>query len=54
MLLYMCSLQIHLSFSQGGTMGEEGGSMPIQSEFINVLLKSVGVTLTELQDVVFK
>uniref|UniRef100_A0A7E4VBS0 VPS13_mid_rpt domain-containing protein n=1 Tax=Panagrellus redivivus TaxID=6233 RepID=A0A7E4VBS0_PANRE len=31
-----------------------GGGINIQSEFINVLLKSVGVTLTELQDVVFK
>lgn len=59
-------LQIHLSFSQGGSSGGKEGkeikngkakettAMPIQSEFINVFLKSVGVTLTEIQDVVFK
>ncbi|VDK42182.1 unnamed protein product [Anisakis simplex] len=52
-------LQIHLSFSQGGSSGAKDkdakeAALPIQSEFINVLLKSVGVTLTELQDVVFK
>jgi len=28
--------------------------VPIQSEFFNVLIKSVGVTLTEIQDVVFR
>jgi hypothetical protein len=40
----------------GGSSGqsEESHSIEIQSEFINLLLKSVGVTVTELQDVVFK
>ena len=33
--------------------GEEE-SVQIQSEFVNLLLKSVGVTLTEIQDVIFK
>lgn len=47
--------QIHLSFSQGGTTGEgSSGAMPIQSEFFKVLFQSVGVSVTELQDVVFK
>ena len=30
------------------------GGIAIQSEFINLFMKSVGVSLTELQDVVFK
>uniref|UniRef100_A0A183HCJ7 VPS13_C domain-containing protein n=1 Tax=Onchocerca flexuosa TaxID=387005 RepID=A0A183HCJ7_9BILA len=59
-------LQIHLSFSQGGSSGgkqlkdkalkpkETIQVPPIQSEFINVFLKSIGVTVTEIQDVVFK
>ena len=65
--LHISPLMIHLSFSQGGTAAgvgpqqdqhgkkkDEKGGINIQSEFINVLLKSVGVTLTELQDIVFK
>lgn len=66
--LHISPLLIHLSFSQGGSSGgkdnkeHQGGkgakkettAIPIQSEFINVFLKSVGVTLTEIQDVVFK
>ncbi|CAJ0565294.1 unnamed protein product, partial [Mesorhabditis spiculigera] len=53
--IHISPLMIHLSFSQGGTTAERAaGPAPIQSEFVNVLLKSVGVTLTELQDVVFK
>ncbi|KAE9550830.1 hypothetical protein FO519_005958 [Halicephalobus sp. NKZ332] len=63
--LHISPLMIHLSFSQGGVAAgtgvfgeekgkDEQGGINIQSEFINVLLKSVGVSLTELQDVVFK
>uniref|UniRef100_A0A914YWY4 Uncharacterized protein n=1 Tax=Panagrolaimus superbus TaxID=310955 RepID=A0A914YWY4_9BILA len=63
--LHISPLMIHLSFSQGGTAAgvgphdhikkkDEKGGINIQSEFLNVLLKSVGVSLTELQDVVFK
>ncbi|CAD6186301.1 unnamed protein product [Caenorhabditis auriculariae] len=53
--LHVSPIMMHLSFSQGGTTAEaQTASMPIQSEFVTVLLRSVGVTLTELQDVVFK
>uniref|UniRef100_A0AC34QPZ6 Vacuolar protein sorting-associated protein 13 DH-like domain-containing protein n=1 Tax=Panagrolaimus sp. JU765 TaxID=591449 RepID=A0AC34QPZ6_9BILA len=65
--LHISPLMIHLSFSQGGvaaghghdsnqkgTGKDEQGGVNIQSEFINVLLKSVGVSLTEIQDVVFR
>jgi len=51
---------MHLSFSQGGSLGSShksdgaGGGTNIQSEFLNVILKSLGVTVTELQDIVFK
>lgn len=44
---------MHLSFSQGHSK-EKGASIGIQWEFLNLLLKSVGVTLTEIQDVTFK
>ncbi|KAK0425183.1 hypothetical protein QR680_009077 [Steinernema hermaphroditum] len=53
--LHISPLMIHLSFSQGGSSGKgDSEALPIQSEFVNVILKSVGVSLTELQDVVFK
>ncbi|CAI2320935.1 unnamed protein product [Caenorhabditis sp. 36 PRJEB53466] len=55
--LHISPIMMHLSFSQGGTSGDAASSaaqVPIQSEMINVLLRSVGVTLTELQDVIFK
>lgn len=49
---------VHLSFSQGGSLGKHDkhahGGINIHSELLNVVLKSVGVTLTELQDIVFK
>ncbi|KAL3998071.1 N-terminal region of Chorein a TM vesicle-mediated sorter family protein [Acanthocheilonema viteae] len=63
--LHISPLMIHLSFSQGGSSGgkqlrdktlksKEAVQLPVQSEFINVFLKSIGVTVTEIQDVVFK
>lgn len=59
--LHISPLMMHLSFSQGGSLGGDkkhkpsgGGGTNIQSEFLNVILKSVGVTLTEIQDIVFK
>ncbi|KAJ1351608.1 hypothetical protein KIN20_007693 [Parelaphostrongylus tenuis] len=54
--LHISPLMIHLSFSQGGTAGKDGSApiMPIQSEFFKVLFQSIGVSITELQDVVFK
>lgn len=49
---------MHLSFSQGGSHkknnSNNNGGINIHSEFLNVILKSVGVTLTELQNIVFK
>ncbi|KJH42043.1 hypothetical protein DICVIV_11979, partial [Dictyocaulus viviparus] len=55
--LHISPLMIHLSFSQGGTVGEGENStsaVAIQSEFFKVLFQSIGVSVTELQDVVFK
>ncbi|KAI1728266.1 SHR-binding domain of vacuolar-sorting associated protein 13 domain-containing protein [Ditylenchus destructor] len=59
--LHISPLMIHLSFSQGGSLSANkkgdstsGGGTNIQSEFLNVLLKSVGVSVTEIQDAVFK
>uniref|UniRef100_A0A158Q918 VP13A protein n=1 Tax=Elaeophora elaphi TaxID=1147741 RepID=A0A158Q918_9BILA len=63
--LHISPLMIHLSFSQGGNSGskqlrgkasksKEGVQLAVQSEFINVFLKSIGVTVTEIQDVVFR
>ncbi|KAL3884630.1 hypothetical protein ACJMK2_024757 [Sinanodonta woodiana] len=50
--LHLSPLKIHLSFSlQGG--GGEGG-MQIKAHVLNVFLQSVGVVLTDVQDVVFK
>ncbi|CAI4228502.1 unnamed protein product [Auanema sp. JU1783] len=51
--LHISPLMIHLSFSQGGN-SNENDAIGIQSEFVNLFIKSVGVSLTELQDVVFK
>uniref|UniRef100_A0A183V7Z1 VPS13_C domain-containing protein n=1 Tax=Toxocara canis TaxID=6265 RepID=A0A183V7Z1_TOXCA len=48
--------RVHVSFSKGGT-SEEKSKMTkgiyIQSEFINVILNSIGITLTEVDDAVF-
>lgn len=53
--IHFSPLKIHLSFSQGGSSGDPNNkSQMIQSEFVNMFIKSVGVTLTEIQDVVFK
>lgn len=47
--LHLSPMVINVSFSQG--VGDGGGkAVPIHSEFLKVLLKSVGVTLTEFQD----
>ncbi|KAL3081088.1 hypothetical protein niasHT_037556 [Heterodera trifolii] len=49
--MHISPLLIHLSFSQGHVeKGKEGAAI----QFMNLLLKSVGVTLTEIQDVIFK
>ncbi|XP_046391664.1 vacuolar protein sorting-associated protein 13 [Ischnura elegans] len=49
--LHFSPLKMHLSFSLSQTGGSGGG---IQSSFLNILLQSVGVTLTDVQDVVFR
>lgn len=51
-------LQLHLSFSLS-TGGEDGLKKQRETELIpvqslNLLLKSIGATLTDVQDVVFK
>lgn len=44
--------QMHLSFSLSGS--ESGASLPVGGQVIHLFLESVGVTLTEVQDVVFR
>lgn len=52
-LLHFCPLKIHISFSMQsqGNPGIVNSSVP---EFLNVLLQGLGVTLTDMQDVVFR
>ncbi|KAF7282566.1 hypothetical protein GWI33_002356 [Rhynchophorus ferrugineus] len=50
-LLHFSPLKIHISFSLADSSGGQNASAP---NFLNVLLQGVGVTLTDLQDVVFK
>ncbi|XP_065344717.1 intermembrane lipid transfer protein Vps13 isoform X2 [Cloeon dipterum] len=50
--LHLSPLKIHISFSMSGGVGKMNGSS--QLNIIHVLLENVGVTLTDLQDVVFK
>ena len=50
-LLHFSPLKIHVSFSMASGSSLQGVSLPY---FISVLLQSIGVTLTDLQDVVFK
>ncbi|WAR29642.1 VP13A-like protein [Mya arenaria] len=45
-------VQVHLSFSLQG--GGDGKAMQLHANVINVFLQSVGVVLTDIQDVVFK
>lgn len=45
--LHFSPLKIHVSFSMGG-------ATQLSNNFLNLLLQSLGVTLTEIQDVVFK
>lgn len=51
--LHFSPIKIHLSFSlQAG--GGEDGPVEIKSNVLNIFLQSVGVVLTDIQDVVFK
>lgn len=51
-LLHFSPLKIHVSFSLAASgSSPQGAATP---NFINVLLQGLGVTLTDMQDVVFK
>lgn len=51
-LLHLSPLKIHVSFTlASGSGGSQGVNTP---NFLNVLLQGLGVTLTDLQDVIFK
>lgn len=52
-LLHFSPLKIHLSFSLSGGSGPKAPGQETP-RFMNVLLQSLGVTLTDVQDVVFK
>ena len=48
-------IQIHLSFSQlGGAADGDKSQTHIGGSFLSLLLQSVGVAVTEVQDVEFK
>lgn len=57
-LLHFSPLKIHVSFSLAAppTSNSQGGSSSQSSTpaFLNVLLQGLGVTLTDMQDVVFR
>ncbi|XP_067143145.1 intermembrane lipid transfer protein Vps13 isoform X2 [Centruroides vittatus] len=54
-MLHFSPLKIHISFSMtGGSSQDEGQPTAIHSEFLNLLLQSIGVTLTEVQDIIFR
>jgi hypothetical protein len=53
----MLFVQVHLSFSLYGVDDDEksGNAKPvIQFQLLSVFLQSIGVVLTDIQDVVFK
>ncbi|XP_055946551.1 intermembrane lipid transfer protein Vps13-like isoform X4 [Argiope bruennichi] len=52
--LHFSPLKVHISFSMTGGSSESNKPTSIHSDFLNLLLQSVGVTLTEIQDVIFK
>ncbi|XP_060560724.1 intermembrane lipid transfer protein Vps13-like isoform X2 [Ruditapes philippinarum] len=52
--LHLSPIKVHLSFSLQGGGGGDGKPTQLHSNVINVFLQSVGVVLTDVQDVVFK
>ncbi|XP_056003796.1 intermembrane lipid transfer protein VPS13A-like isoform X2 [Ostrea edulis] len=52
--LHFSPIKIHLSFSLQGGKGGDGKAVHLHADIINVFLQSVGVVLTDVQDVVFK
>ncbi|ELU14385.1 hypothetical protein CAPTEDRAFT_224867 [Capitella teleta] len=55
-MLHFSPLKIHLSFSLHGSSGDEEQKKPTQlkSNVLNLFLQSVGIVLTDIQDVIFK
>ncbi|XP_048586982.1 intermembrane lipid transfer protein VPS13A-like isoform X2 [Nematostella vectensis] len=53
---HLSPLKIHVSFSQlgGPASDDKSGGIEIGSSFVNLLMQSVGVAVTEVQDVEFK
>lgn len=49
-MLFSTFLQIHISFSMSGS----GGGPSAMPQVLNVLLQGIGVTLTDINDIVFK
>ncbi|XP_064645587.1 intermembrane lipid transfer protein VPS13C-like isoform X5 [Lineus longissimus] len=52
--MHFSPLKIHISFSLQGDSGGDRQAVPIGMNVINLFLQSVGVVLTDVQDVVFK
>lgn len=54
--MFLLQLHLSLSLSTGGEDGlkEQRKSELIPVQSLNLLLKSIGATLTDVQDVVFK
>ncbi|KAK8381851.1 hypothetical protein O3P69_015099 [Scylla paramamosain] len=50
--LHLSPIKMHLSFSLSAA--DAGSTAPVGSQVIHLFLQSVGVTLTEVQDVVFR
>ncbi|XP_067654011.1 intermembrane lipid transfer protein VPS13A-like isoform X3 [Haliotis asinina] len=53
--LHLSPIKIHLSFSLQGSGGDDSGKpTQLHSNVLNIFMQSVGVVLTDVQDVVFK
>ncbi|KAK2175851.1 hypothetical protein NP493_702g01003 [Ridgeia piscesae] len=53
-MLHFSPLKIHLSFSMYGTSGDADQPKRLRQNVMDVFLQSVGIVLTDIQDVVFK
>lgn len=50
-ILHLSPLKIHLSFSStGGDLGNLNGAHNQAAQMLNVILQSVGISITEVQD----
>ncbi len=52
-LLHFSPIKMHLTYSLAGLAGS-GAATGIRSELVDLFLQSIGVTLTDVDDVVFK